>query len=656
MPPWAAPRAELARYSPSMGLDPSDEAGFAPALVEAARHVSVGVVVARETPGRLVCELANDRVLELVEGTPRMIPADLNFDGESVRSFDAWLASGAKEPLTLEVVTLRAGGRETTLRVVASRAMVGKHGSVVLFLYDAVDRRSAERALAESEAQFRRLLDSAPDPIALGTARRFFYANPAFVRTLGYAGMDDVIDGPLTNHIHPEDRPLARRLARIVLQTGEPGPATKLRAIRKDGTFVQVDLRVIAIEWDGERALIGIARDLTERRRTQAQLIRADRLAAMGTLAAGVAHEINNPLAYLMLNLQFLMRELPRFDGAPARLTGLLERLAEAEHGARRVSAIVGDLKSFARPEQLDRGPVSVTNAAISAAKVASPQIRHRARLVEHYEKVPLVDASATRLEQVFVNLLVNAAHAIPEGSPDKHEIRVTVRPEGDRVIVEVRDTGAGIPAEILGRVFDPFFTTKPRGIGTGLGLPISRGIVTSLGGEISVASKLGGGTTFRVSLPALAGSEVATPTATSSPAPAEPSSPLAAGGSVRGRVLVVDDEPLVAEMVRRALSDAHDVTIATDAQVALDYALSGTTFDVIFCDLLMPRMSGMDLYDALHARRPGVEKKIVFMTGGAFTERAAEFLTNVPNVKLSKPFDLNELERVVSKALRSRP
>ena len=503
-----------------MGPDLSDEPGFAPALVEAARHASVGVVVARETASGLCCELANDRVLALVGRAPRLIPADLDFDAESARAIERWLGEGGKEPLTLDVVMLGEGARETTLRVVASRATVGSHASVVLFLYDAVDRRSAERALAESEAQFRLLLDSAPDSIALGTAKRFFYANPAFVRTLGYADMGEVTHSPLIEHIHPEDRPVARRLARAVLETGKPGPATKLRAIRKDGTFVQVDLRVIAIEWDGERALIGIARDLTERRRTQAQLIRADRLAAMGTLAAGVAHEINNPLAYLMLNLQFLMRELPRFDGAPGRLTALLERLAEAEHGARRVSAIVGDLKSFARPEQLDRGPVSVTNAAISAAKVASPQIRHRARLVENYVAVPLVDASATRLEQVFVNLLVNAAHAVPEGSPDKHEIRVTVRPEGDRVIVEVRDTGAGIPAEILGRVFDPFFTTKPRGIGTGLGLPISRGIVTSLGGDISVTSTVGGGTTFRVSLPALPGSEAALATSKSNPPP----------------------------------------------------------------------------------------------------------------------------------------
>jgi PAS domain S-box-containing protein len=638
------------------GLDLSGEPGFAPALVEATRRSSVGVVVARETSDGLCCELANDRVVALVGGVPRRIPGDLEFDAESARAIERWLEERTEKPLTLDSVRLGAGDRQATLRVVASRVMVQGQGSVVLFLYNAVDARTAQRALAESEAQFRRLLDSAPDPIALGTKERFFYANPAFVRTLGYARMGDVTDKPLTHHIHPEDRPLALRIARVVLKTGKPGPATKLRAIRKDGTFVQVDLRVIAIEWDGERALIGIARDRTERRRTQAQLIRADRLAAMGTLAAGVAHEINNPLAYLMLNLQYLMRELPRFDGDPGRLTGLLERLAEAEHGARRVSAIVGDLKSFARPEQLDRGPVSVTNAATSAARVASPQIRHRARLVESYADVPLVDASATRLEQVFVNLLVNAAHAVPEGNPDKHEIRLIVRPEGDRVIVEVKDTGGGIAPEILGRVFDPFFTTKPRGIGTGLGLPISRGIVTSLGGDITVTSTVGGGTTFRVSLPALPTSEAPLPVAKSSPPSAEPSSPHAAApGSRRARVLVVDDEPLVGDMLKRALSDAHDVTIATNAAVALDYILSGSGFDLIFCDLLMPRMSGMDLYDALHAQRPGVEQKIVFMTGGAFTERAADFLANVPHPKMSKPFDLTELEQVVSRALRGR-
>ncbi len=213
-----------------------------------------------------------------------------------------------------------------------------------------------------------------------------------------------------------------------------------------------------------------------------------------------------------------------------------------------------------------------------------------------------------------------------------------------------------GLAPGVLGRVFDPFFTTKPRGLGTGLGLPISRGIVKSLGGEITATSTLGIGTTFRVSLPSLLDGDprllrrreevVSRPLGSAADAAATPK-------RNRARVLVVDDEPLVADMLRRTLSEGHDVTVATDARTALDFVLSGAEYDLIFCDLLMPRMSGMDLYAALRAERPGVEERIVFMTGGAFTERAAQFLATVPNRKMSKPFDLTELERVVSKAAR---
>jgi CheY-like chemotaxis protein len=355
-----------------------------------------------------------------------------------------------------------------------------------------------------------------------------------------------------------------------------------------------------------------------------------------------------------MLNLQFLMRELPRFDGDEARLENLLERLAEAEHGARRVSTIVNDLRTLARPEQMEHEAVSVPKALSAAIKVAGVELRRRARVVEVYESVPFVDASPTRLEQVFVNLLVNAGHAIKEGRPDDNEIRVTARGEAGKVIVEVSDSGTGIAPEILGRVFDPFFTTKPRGLGTGLGLPISRGIVKALGGEITVTSVAGSGTTFRVTLPALTDEEVRQRRANKEESLASTmNAPPDPTRRIRARVLVVDDEPLVADMLRRTLSDGHDVTVATDARTALDFVLSGAEFDVIFCDLLMPRMSGMDLYTALRAERPGVEERIVFMTGGAFTERAAQFLATVPNRKMSKPFDLTELERVVSKATR---
>jgi PAS domain S-box-containing protein len=625
------------------------------ALVGAAERASVGIIVAVRSGDGYVSDFANDRMKDLLGRAPQAVPGDLALDAAALAKVEAWFAQATTAPLLVDAAVVNAGARSTPVRIVGSRSAVLGRAGVVLFFYDAAWEGHAQRALEEAEARFRRLLDAAPGAIALGTRERFIYANPAAVRLLGYSTMEEVTSIPLRQHVHTDDRSLARQIVAALLSS-DAAPVTRVRMIHREGREVVVDLQTMQIEFGGEKALLGVAHDLSERRRVQAQLVRADRLSAVGTLAAGVAHEINNPLAYLMLNLQYVMRELPRFDGDKTRLEGLLERLAEAEHGARRVSTIVGDLRTLARPEQTKHEPVAVTKALSAAIKVAGVELRRRARVVEVYERVPYVDASPTRLEQVFVNLLVNAGHAIKEGRPDDNEIRVIAKGEGDRVVVEVRDTGAGIAPEVLGRVFDPFFTTKPRGLGTGLGLPISRGIVKSLGGEITVTSAVGVGTTFRVTLPALSDDDARLLHPPEEPLPSTAglaAEPPAASKRARARVLVVDDEPLVADMLRRTLSDGHDVTVATDARTALDFVLSGAEFDVIFCDLLMPRMSGMDLYTALRAERPGVEERIVFMTGGAFTERAAQFLATVPNRKMSKPFDLTELERVVSKAAR---
>lgn len=634
------------RYSSAVlaAHDPTPP-GFAPALVDAVRRANIGVVVAVEAGGVFRCRFANECVVNLIGKLPRRVPEDLALVDEDERSLRAFLESDGPGSLTLDSVGRRGAADAGMLRIVASKVLENGRRSAVLFLYDVFARTLAERALAESEARFRRLLDAAPDGIVLSTVRRVIYANPALVRMLGYASMEELTSLPARQHVHVADQAEALRIAEELLVLGERYSSGRVRVLRKDHGIVEVDVRAMTIEWDGELALMGIARDLSERRRVQAQLIHADRLGAMGTLAAGVAHEINNPLAYLMLNIQYLMRELPRFDGDPARLNVLLERLGEAEHGARRVSAIVGDLRTFGRPEQTERGPVSVVQAVSAAVKMTAPHFKHRARIREEYLGAPVVDASAVRLEQVFVNLLVNAAQATPEGDADRNEVTVRVRRDGERVVVEVTDTGVGIPAEILDKVFDPFFTTKPRGVGTGLGLPTSLGIVTSLGGEITVTSTVGVGTTFRVFLRALepdarvAESSIPPPFTEASPKP------------LRARLLVVDDEPLVADMLFRALSEEHDVTVTTDAKTALDYLLGGAEYDLIFCDLLMPKMSGMDLYQELRSKRPGLEERIVFMTGGAFTERAAQFLSVVPNPKMSKPFDLNEIERVLMRA-----
>jgi len=255
---------------------------------------------------------------------------------------------------------------------------------------------------------------------------------------------------------------------------------------------------------------IGVALDITERKRMESKLIQAERLASMGTLAAGVAHEINNPLTYVMANIGFVSERLPKLvtgDSAPeiaAQLEELTTALAEAQEGAIRVRQIVRDLKILARGDEERFGPVDVRGVLESSISMVANQIRMKATLVRELGEVPMVEASESRLGQVFLNLLVNAAQAIPEGDVAKNEIRVRTRTDDNgRAVVTVSDTGAGIPAEVMNRIFDPFFTTKAVGVGTGLGLFICHGIVKALGGEIAVDSVPGQGTAFRVILPA---------------------------------------------------------------------------------------------------------------------------------------------------------
>jgi len=242
---------------------------------------------------------------------------------------------------------------------------------------------------------------------------------------------------------------------------------------------------------------------------TRAQLLLADRLAVIGQLAAGVGHELNNPLAYVLSNITYVHDELSQTKSAPTveQRQELLSAMTDAREGAERMRLIVQDLKTLSRPADPGRGVADLRAVVQTAVKMASREIGCRARMVEQCGDVPPVQASEGRLGQVFLNLLINAAHAIPEGQVEHHEIRVMARQhEPGFVTVEVSDTGCGIPSANLERIFDPFFTTKPQGEGTGLGLSVSHSIVTSLGGSMSVESKVGQGTTFRLRLPTAEG------------------------------------------------------------------------------------------------------------------------------------------------------
>jgi CheY-like chemotaxis protein len=285
------------------------------------------------------------------------------------------------------------------------------------------------------------------------------------------------------------------------------------------------------------------------------------------------------------------------------------------------------------------RRPVDVRPLIDSCLNVAWGEIRRRAQLVRDLEPVAAVLGDEGRLSQVFLNLILNAAQSIAGGRPEEHQVRVATRtlPDG-RVAIEVRDTGAGIAPDHLPRIFDPFFTTKGPGSGTGLGLSICHAVVTAMGGTIEVESVPGHGSTFRVLL-----APIAPEVARHAGFPTPPPPPR------RARVLVVDDEPLVGTVLRRTLLE-HDVTVVESGRAAIDRISSGERYDVVLSDLLMPEISGMDLYREVTASWPDLAGRFVFLTGGAFTPAAREFLESEKVEWVEKPFDVAALRAAVAR------
>ncbi|MBV9947687.1 MAG: response regulator [Myxococcales bacterium] len=392
------------------------------------------------------------------------------------------------------------------------------------------------------------------------------------------------------------------------------------------------------------------------------QLLLADRMACMGMLAAAVVQELNNPLGYTIANVGYALEALRGLESEldvtdlenPAETAGriararasigtIAEALREARQGGDRVRQIVRDLKTFSGPDDDRRGALDVRRVLESAINMAYGEIRHRARLVKDYGPVPLVEGNEARLGQVFLNLLVNAAQAIREGDVERHQVRVLTRTgHADRCVVEISDTGQGIPAPDLERIFDPFFTTKQKS-GTGLGLSICQTIVSSMNGEIAVESEVGRGSTFRVILPSAAESTqfAGAPRPTAAPR-----------GPGRRRILVLDDEPMMARAVQRLLDGEHEVTVSSDPREAVENVIRGARFDAILCDLMMPTMTGMEVHDAIARVDPAQARRMVFMTGGAFTPRALEFLEAVENPRLEKPLEHAALRAVLKMQL----
>jgi PAS domain S-box-containing protein len=510
-------------------------------------------------------------------------------------------------------------------------------------LAQSLELASSFSRLAASEERYRAVTESANDAIAILTDDGIICeVNRSLERTTGVP-RTQLIGRHIRELAAPgHEQELLTAYKESLAGSGRTLPRLLQRA---DGSQILMEFSNKALTVAGEKLVFSIGRDVTEQVQAHAQLMVSDRMVSVGTLAAGVAHEINNPLAAVTTNLDFAYLEVgtlgERF-GAP-HFAELQEALQDAREAANRVRVIVRDLKIFSRGEEDEQSAIDVRRVLESSMRMAWNEIRHRAELVRDYHETSAVIANESRLGQVFLNLLVNAAQAIPEGRANANRIRVATHDDAGQVMVEIEDTGGGIPPETMKRLFTPFFSTKPIGVGTGLGLSICQRIVSELGGQIRVQSQVGQGTTVRVCLPAAPGDVVAQTSAR----PAFVATPR------RGRILVIDDEFAIGIAVRRALAAEHEVVTLTSARQALERILAGDTFDVILCDVMMPVMTGAEFHAALSARAPDHAERIVFLTGGAFTAKARAFLDQVKNPKLDKPFEVQTLKDMVNARLR---
>ncbi|MEO7730190.1 MAG: ATP-binding protein, partial [Kofleriaceae bacterium] len=497
---------------------------------------------------------------------------------------------------------------------------------------------------AQTDASFRAFLASMPDVVIVQRADGGIYLNEAAQGLLGERAEQAGLW--LLRRVQPGDR----RRATELLRRSTPRASAGLVELRVGGGEDWRDFEVThqTIELVGALAHVLIGRDVTERRRLHAKMLVADRMVSLGTLAAGIGHEINNPLACVRGNLEVISELIAGDDVATSR-GSLEEAVRDALEGADRVRVIVRGLRSFNHTPQELRVEVSLDEVLEQAVRLTHNDLRHRAELVLATEDVPLVLADPGRLTQVIINLLINASHAILPGAADHNQITLRTRTDhaNGHAVLEVEDHGVGMAPDVVAHAFDPFFTTKRIGEGTGLGLSICHGIITGLGGQITIDSQPGRGTTVRISLPP-------SPTTRSAPAPA-PARSSAVATAGRPRVLVVDDEPAVGNMLGRILRADCDVIVLTGGEDALRRVASGERYDVIVTDVMMPVMTGLELRERLLVVAPEQGRRVVFVTGGAFTAATAAHLEQLDVPRMTKPFEATELRRIVRDVVAAR-
>lgn len=536
----------------------------------------------------------------------------VQFDGRLV----SFLATLSEAPRAAEM-PLRTGAGTFYARLTGRRI----NRRILIAIEDIDEAFRAREALAAAQLRMHRILDAAPDAIVV-----LYHGHIAFANRALCVLLDETFERLTERHFHDF---LAEGTPNIDGRSG-----ARIELLVRDARSVErpMECRPVEIEYEGRIATLLILRDLTERRRAEARLAQSDRLAKLGMLIAGVAHELNNPLTYILGNLDMLAVQL---EAGPNR-----DFANEARDGARRLAAIVADLRTFQRADDVI-APVKVNDIIIETLRIADHKIKNRAQLSRDLGRLPLLATSGARIGQVLLNLVLNALHAMPVRSASQNLIHVRSFATAKEVCVMVEDNGRGIAPADQRHLFDPFFTTRKAEGGTGLGLAVSNNLIQQLGGFIEVESTVGVGSRFTIHLPCetMAPRAVPAPVITLAPEPIAPPTDL--------EILVVDDEHAIAGLMVRLLSETGQVTVAHSGNAARALIEDGARFDVILSDLVMDDGSGEALHAWLTEFAPEMAERFVLMSGMPHPDHSTR------GGFLQKPFDLEELLQAVASAAR---
>ncbi|MBM4446484.1 MAG: PAS domain S-box protein [Chloroflexi bacterium] len=542
----------------------------------------------------------------------------------------------------VELTFMRKNGQRFPV-IVSPSWVKDKEGNVIGYfaiVKDITERKLAEATLQESEERYRILVENANEAIIVAQDGILKFANPKTAELSGYS-IKELASVPFADIIHPDDRDMVvdRYLRRL---QGEVFPQIyPFRIIDKEGNTKWAEINAVSIIWEGKPATLNFLTDITERKKAEQQALVNAKLASVGELVAGVAHEVNNPLTGIIGYAQLLADR----QDVPQNIKEDLQKIYEE---SQRTVRIVQNLLRFARQYKPEKSLVDINELIertleLEAYKLRTSNIGLSAKLAAD---IPLILADYNQLQQVILNIIANAQQAIAE-TKRRGKITVTTDVVEDCVSISITDNGPGISPESIIKIFDPFFTTKPEGSGSGLGLSVCHGIITEHGGNIYAESTPGKGTTFIIELPIATGEQAVI--REEKPAKKKSRRPRR---KMTGKILIAEDESSIRAVLTRNLSaSGYQVQAVSNGKDALD-KLANNVYDLLLFDLKMPGMSGRELYEAIKKKHPNSVKRVVFITGDVMTADTHDFLASTGRPYLIKPFDSKDITGILEKVL----